>query len=523
MPFTLASVRSFRPRPYHAAAALLFVLLGAVCYWPYLTLLPNGIHAWAQSDRYTLAINFYDYGLDFFTPRTSYLGSIGGVTGVEFPVQAYAAALGGVVFGRSSILPLFRLLDVAMVMLGFYYLFRLVFERTGNFTAALVPAAFLLSSPVFAFYAGTTLPDPFSLSLSFIGYYYWLRFFDSRHFPDLRKALLILGLAALVKTTTAMHLMAVIGITTLWGFAQPDWLKSGQRWRFLALAGAVVAVVVGFYLHNQHLNTVYQSGQFLAEARPITNDDEYHAVLQSLVGLWLPEYATVVQYRVLAVCLVLLLLFLRPNLRQFLPLTLLLLAATALGAIFAKVMGIQFGAHDYYVICSLFPPAVLLLLLAVLNLGRYGGNVRYLTSVGFAVLTFFLVADGYKRLGKRMADDYPPFSPYPHLWMRGGAEEMAQARVPKAAAILMFNESAPNIAPVYFDRRAMVWQPGNVSEVTVNDFLNRMAADSLDYLVMAPDVYAQLAPQHAAMAAELDVVGQKPAMIFRRRNRSWPW
>ena len=50
-----------------------------------------------------------------------------------------------------------------------------------------------------------------------------------------------------------------------------------------------------------------------------------------------------------------------------------------------------------------------------------------------------------------------------------------------------------------------------------------MAADSLDYLIMAPDVYAQLAPQHPAMATELEIVGQRPALVFRRRNRLHSW
>ena len=237
MPFSVASVRSFRPRPYHAAAALFFIVVGAVFYVPYLHELPTSIHAWAQSDRLALAINFYDYGFHFFTPRTSVLVSIGGVSGVEFPLPAYLAALGGLVFGRGSIVTLFRLLDVAMVLLGFYYLFRLIYERTGHFVAGLVPGAFLLASPFFAFYAGSFMPDPFSLSLSFIGYYYWLRFFDDRRFGDLRLALLLVALAGLIKTTTALHFGAVTGITLLWAFLQPALLQPKERRQLLLVAG----------------------------------------------------------------------------------------------------------------------------------------------------------------------------------------------------------------------------------------------------------------------------------------------
>lgn len=523
MPLSVASVRSFRPRPYHAAAALFFIVVGAVFYVPYLNDLPTGIHTWAQSDRLSLAINFYDYGFHFFTPRTSSLVSIGGITGVEFPLQAYLAALGGLVFGRGSIITLFRLLDVAMLLLGFYYLFRLVFERTGHFVAGLVPGAFLLASPFFAFYAGGFMPDSFSLSLSFIAYYYWLRFFETRHFPDLRVAVLVLGLAALIKTTTALHFGALAGITLIWAFLEPTRLTLRERLEFIGLGGGVVALIAYFFFHNQHLNELYQSGQFLAEARPIANPETLHDVLKYVRLNWLQEYATITQYRTLGVCAGLLLLYIRPNLRQYLPLTLLLLAAVVLGYLFVQLMGVQFSTHDYYAICVALPPAVLLLVLGLLNLGQYTGKIRYGTSAGLAVLIFFLVANGYKRLNQRMSDDYPPFSPFAHIWMRGGAAELAKAGVPEAATILVFNEGAPNIPLVYFDRRGFAWQPESVPVITAEDLLSRMAVDSLDYLIMAPNVYAQLAPQHPAIAAEFETVAQQPAMVFRRRNLSRPW
>lgn len=524
MSFSVASVRSFRPRPYHAAAALFFVILGAFFYGPYLNELPNGIHTWAQTDRLSLALNFYDYGFDFFTPRTSSLESIGGVTGVEFPLQAYLAALGGLVFGRGSIVTLFRLLDVAVTLLGFYYLFRLIFERTGHFVAGLVPGVFLLASPFFAFYAGGFLPDPFSLSLSFVGYYYWARFFESRHFPDLRVAVLVLGLAALIKTTTGLHLGAVAGITLLWSFLQPDRMTPRQRLEFLGLLAVVFGIVVAFFVHNQHLNETYQSGQFLAAARPIPDPETLHDVLRDVRRGWLLEYGTITQYRMLGVCVVLLLVFLRRNLGRYLPLTLLLLAAVAIGLLFAQLMGAQFGVHDYYIICAGLPPAMLLLVLALLNLSQYTGFVRYGTTVGLAVLTLFLATNGYKRLQHRSSDDYLPFSPWPHVWMRGGAAEMAQAGVPATANVLYFNEPAPNISQVYFDRRGLTWIPASVATVKADDFLGRMAFDSLDYVAMNPAFFGQLpADQREAMAAGFETVGRSPAIILRRRDRQRPW
>ena len=498
-------------------------MVATVYYLPYLGALPTGIHAWGQSDRLSLAINFYDYGFHFLTPRTSSMVSIGGITGVEFPIQAYLAALGGLVFGRGSINTLLRLLDVAVVVLGFYYLFRLVYERTGHFVAGLVPGAFLLASPFFAFYAGSVMPDPFSLSLSVVGYYYWLRFFDERRFADVRSALLLLTLAGLVKTTTALHFGAVVGITLLWAYLEPALLLPKQRWQLLGWAGLGSGLITLFFLHNQHLNDTCQSGQFLAATSPIQDPEKLHYVLQSVRRDWVAEYATPTHYRSLAVCAVLLLVFLRPNLRRYLPLTLLLLASVVIAYVFVQLMGAQLGVHDYYLICSLIPPALLLLLLALLNLGRYTGRARYATSLGLGVLVVFLVVGGYKRLHRRMSDDYLPFSAhYTHLWMRGGAEELRRAGVPETSGVLVIDQ-APNTGLVYFDRRGLTWQPEDPGALTANNFLVRMAADSLDYAIMSPSFYAQLAPQHAAFAAAFEFVGQGPAVVLRRRNRAWPW
>ncbi|MDO7845250.1 glycosyltransferase family 39 protein [Hymenobacter sp. M29] len=498
-------------------------MTGAILYVPYLAKLPDGIHAWAQADRLALAINFYDYGFQFFTPRTSNLSSIGGITGVEFPLQAYLAALGGLVFGRENIGILFRLLDVAMVLLGFFYLFRLVYERTGNFVAGLVPGVFLLVSPAFGFYAVSTLPDPFSLSLSFIGYYYWLRFMDRRQFADLLTALLVLGLAALIKTTVLLHLGAVLGITSLWCFLYPDLLSFRQRLYFLGVALGVLGAIAGVYFRTQYLNATYQSSMFLAEARPITDPQTRHEVVRNVHNMWSGQYAALWQYAALGIAGGLLVVFARRNLRHYLPLTLLLLAALAVAGLFVQLMGAQFRDHDYYMICSLFPPAILLLLLALLNLGRYQGTVGRIMRLGLAVLVVFSLVRAYKHLHRRMSDDYPPFTPYGHLWMRGGAAELARLHVPATATILLFNEPAPNLGPVYFDRRGQIWQAPDTAQVTADALLKRMAIDHLDYLIMAPAVYARLAPQHAALAAGFELVGQQPAVVLRRRNHRQPW
>ncbi|QNE41281.1 glycosyltransferase family 39 protein [Hymenobacter sp. NBH84] len=509
--------------PYHIAAAVLLLATSALFYVPYLHELPTGVHTWAQSDRLALAINFYDYGFHFLTPRTSSLTSIDGVTGVEFPLPAYLAALGGVIFGRDAISGCFRTLDVLMVTVGFFYLFRLIYDRTGHFVAGLLPAAFLFASPTYAFYAGNFVPDPFSLSLSFIGYYYWLRFFEQRRFPDLRIALSLLVLAGLIKTTTALHFGAVVGITMLWAFVDMQLLQQRQRLELVIWAVSGVGLIGFFFLHNQHLNTTYQSWQFIANPNPVADPDAWHAIVQSIRRDWLTEYLTRVHYFTLAVCIVLLFVFIRPTLRRYLPLTLLLLLSIGIAYLFVQVMGGGLGGHDYHMICSFGPPTVLLLVVALLNIGRYVGRMRYATSIGLGILGIFFVVSGYKRFNRRMSDNYPPFSLYySHIWMRGGAAELKQAGVSPTARVLILEE-AVNTPQIYFDRRGIAWKPSDPSALSPADFLNPMSADSLEYLIMRPETYAQLAPIHAGLAQEFTIVARRPGVVLRRRDMSRSW
>lgn len=512
-----------RACPPRWVALGLFTGLALLFYGRYLTHLPEGLHAWAQADRLSLALNFYDFGFDFWHPRTSALLSVGGITGVEFPLPAYLAALGGLLFGRGAIPTLFRLLDVAVAVLGFWYLFRLVHERTGSFIGGLVPGAFLLSAPTYAFYAGTFLPDPVSLSLSFVGYYYWLRFFDSRNFRSLLFALLVLTLASLLKTTTALYLAAVVGITVLWACQEPDLLSARQRRWLLVAVGASFGALALFIQHNQRLNTAYASEQFLATVRPITNDEDYHRVWSNIRRAWFREYATKTMYAMLVACIPLVLWRLRRYLRRpRLPLLLLFVASVPLAYLFYKLLGVQLDVHDYYIICSFMPPAILLLVLALLELGGLRGRGRALVTTGLGLLVVWLVGSGYFRLRQRFSDDYPPFSEfYTHAWMRGGANLLKQLQVPATARILVLDDPAPNLALVYFDRRGLTWQP-SLSTLYSADILRKMAGDSLNYVVMSPKAYQQL-PERAALRVDFVVLAEQPVAVLRRKKTSLAW
>ena len=521
-------------RPYHVAAAGLFAVVMALLYGPYLRTMPEGFHVWAQADRLSLAINFYDTGFHFWTPRTSSFSpgpfsSIGGVNGVEFPVQAYLAALGGLLLGRDHILTVFRVLDATMAVVGFWYLFRLVFERTGSFAAGLLPGAMLLASPTFIAYAGSTLPDPFSLSLVFAGFYYWLRYFGpNQRFADLLWALAILSLATLIKTTGILHLLAVAGITLLYAYFEPRRFTTRQRGLLLATLGAGLAAILGFYLHNQALNSAYRAEQFLAAPKPAVPGETWHTLVRSFFTFWRYEYFSRTDYRLLGVSALLSVLLVRRGWRHFRPLLLLLLATLVGGYVFYLALGAQLIVHDYYIICSYLPSLLLVVVLALVLLGSLpalrGRWAHRLFSLGLLGASSYLAYSSFGTLAGRMSDYHPPASEgYTHRWMRGGARYLRQAGVPAQARIMLLGDHGPNTGLVFFDRRGETWLNW-VPDMPIPVLEARMSADSLQYVVMPAEVYAQFAPRRAELLAAFEPVLEQPVAVLRRRHperRAW--
>ena len=521
-PFVPAALRHLTKlsRPYHAAAAVFFLVAGVLVFGPFLWTMPEGFHVWPQTDRLALATNFYDFGFDFWHPRTSSLQSIGGITGVEFPVQPYLAAMGGLLFGRGNIVAVFRALDAGAAILGCWFLFRIVFERTGSFAAGLLPGAFLLTAPTYIFYAGSTLPDPFSLSLTFVGYYYWLRYFDERHFADLLGALAVLTLASLIKTTCGLHLVAVASITLLYAFLEPDRLTPRQRVQLLATLAAGVALIVGFYFHNAQLNATYQSQQFLAAAMPPEGIETWHEYLRVFKGSWIDEYFTRTQYRIFfagaALCLVLG----RRSWRQARPLLLLLLASVAIGFLFYQLMGGQLAVHDYYMICSFLPPVVLSVVLALVLVSPtvQASRLRQALTVGLLLLAVYLVRSGVRQYAGRMSDDHPPASLYyTHRWMRGGAALLQRAGVLPRARVLVLGDYSPNMALVYFDRRGRNMAT-YLPDTKVAQVVEYMSAFGLEYVIMQPADYARLSLEQTAMKEAFAPVLERPVAVLRLRH-----
>jgi hypothetical protein len=491
-------------RSWHLLAGAFFLVLALVYYLPSLTWMPRGIHEWAQADRLALAISFYDNGLHFFRPQTLNLSALDGVVGVEFPLIAWLVALLAKITGRGSIVLWFHLLDIGTAVAGYYFLWRLVFERGGNFVAALLPGVFLATAPVFAYYAGNYLPDPVGASLVVVASYFLLRFGRQLRFGDLLWALGLYTLATLIKTSAATYQVAAIGLVLLWSYLRADLFSLWQKLVLLALSAASLGVVVAYARYNNYLNEAYHSYIFLAQARPIKTAQEYEDVMRRIREVWWAEYFTAAHYFLLKCSALACLLFSWRILRtEWLWASLLALAAAG-GYAFFWLMGLQFFDHDYYVLAPYYPGLALLVALAAVQVSgwrgwpgpEWTGHGRTALRVGQYVLATAACASllvlGLAHYRARTAEPYSRFSDYyRYHWMEGGAAALAAAQVPGSATLLVLDEGAPNLALVYFDRRGINWNP-DLTRVTPDEILDYMGRNGLDYLLVEQPVFQKL-------------------------------
>ena len=512
-------------------AGLLFLLLSLVYYAPSLGWLPQGIHEWAQSDRLSLAISFYNNGLNFFRPQTLNLTSIDGVAGVEFPIVPYLAALGAKVFGKSSLIVIYRGLNVSTAWLSYWFLFRLVFERTRHFVAALLPGVFLATSPVFAYYAGNFLPDPVGVAITLVASYYLLRFAQHQQFRDLLRAICFFTLATLIKTSAAIYLMAAMGSVVLWTYLYATVLTLRQKLWFMVLCAGSLLLVVGYALYNRHLNEVYSSTSFLAQPMPIESTEQYEMVITRINDLWLYEYFTKPHYFIFKCCgVVCLLSLLRIVRTEWLWAGQIILAAIG-SWVFFKLMGRQLADHDYYVLAPCWPGIILLVALAAVQatswqLPRMQWNygLRFINYAAFGAALIGLIWVALPQYRARMSDDYPPFSDYyTYRWMRGGAAAMQAAKVPATATLLVLGEDAPNLSLVYFDRCGLVWKP-DISRMPSTELLDKMTNAGLDHLLMRQEVFQGLAQAHPdLLPAFTELISNGQYVLLKRKAVSKHW
>lgn len=408
--------------------------------------MPRGVHQWAQADRYALAAKFTE-NLDFWHPATYSQISDQGELGVEFPLMPYSAAGLSMLFGEHYLPFLYRLLSFLLLFSGLAFLAYRLLKPLGMlpYSAILIG---LFSSPLLLFYAANFLPDAAALGLVLWGI---ALCFTHSSKPFLYAGIVLLVLAALVKTSSGIYLLAYLSSVILS-------LKKGSAREnvFILALGFAGLLFIAYYDYFQiHLrNKQLWSTLFLSSTHPITNITEFIDVLKAMYE-WKWEYFSLPQW-IIAIAALVYGLFISLKSKKWSQ-TRIFILFSALGLLAVLLLfGKQFIHHDYYFIASFYPILFFGILLGLKSLGSHLKGLWNIVLILFSVLSFSFGSNQYFDRMSESCTMGGKHHFYAYEWL-DKAQAVVQQNVEQENMIFVVYEMEPNLALVYFQRNGIVF------------------------------------------------------------------
>lgn len=353
---------------------------------------PLGHHSWTQIDHYVLSLRFQENGFDFFHPETYFISRypVDGkefatgetITAVDFPIHQYII---GLLYAMTADAPIAvaRGYMLLLSFIGLIFLWRLAILITGKSEKALIPLVIVATSPLFVFFQSAIMPTIPAWAATIAGLYYFLKSIKTNNPKHFYWAVFFLSLAAMVRTTFVMPLLAVCA--TQWLF----WLRA-RTLHIPSIAATVLGFMAigGYYVYNSVLRKEYGS-IFLSALLPAKNWDELRSIFIHVMETWGLHFFSIWQYLLMmAVAIVGLIFALRQKQlsqiqQQLVVLTIIWLVGCFM---FFIALALQFPNHDYYFLDTFFTPIILLVVffLSVISLP----TKRWLS---FAVATLILI------------------------------------------------------------------------------------------------------------------------------------
>jgi len=246
---------------------------------------PVGIHHWRNCVSAAFPVNYY-YGGNFLTPQTNALLAdkmTSDVTVVEFPLIYYVISVFYRIFGINAFWH--RMVHVAIGFMGLVYLFKASHYFTSNwFYAGIIPMI-IFTSPIYAFYLNNFIPDAAALSLTFGGFYYFMKSSQEEKF---RPWLISMGFFALAGLTKTSSLLPYFG---LGGVALLDLVLRKRRDSYFQFSakyiGTFIMVLIfifGWYFYARIYSDMHKGSVSPIAIRPIWTMDK-KTILDTLAGM----------------------------------------------------------------------------------------------------------------------------------------------------------------------------------------------------------------------------------------------
>ena len=327
---------------------------------------PQSVHYWRQADCASLALNYYQNGMDFLNPQTHNLTSANGTSGnaspSETPLLYYTAAALYHLFGYHEYI--YRLLNTLLFFTGLYYLFRLFSNvLKSQFWSTVLPLLFF-TSPVLVYYGNNFLSNTTALSMVMIGWYHFHSYYKDRKPRSFYMAMVFFFLAGCFKITGLLSLFALLGLFVWERIPALNTQSSGKiftsGWKSLLPFLGIFGIIGLWTWYSIGYNAQYDSKYFSTVAFPIWDMDReaIQYVIDKVTGLWMTQYFHGIVLGFLSILMVFMVVFNKDHDRLWVRTSLLLIAGTVA---YVLLQFYTLGDHDYYTINLYILPVIILL------------------------------------------------------------------------------------------------------------------------------------------------------------------
>lgn len=169
----------------HFIAIVVIAVIGVLIQFRFMNEFPAYIHAWAQDDRYAIAVGFLNNGFDLFHPETMIYNkqfpdwwqtaSDNTVTAVDFPIHEYVVAILMKIFGTTSPI-IFRMWTLICSFIGLFFLYNIGYQITNDWIKSTFLTVIAMTAPVYAYYFNGFLPGIPAFAFGLVGLWAYLRY-----------------------------------------------------------------------------------------------------------------------------------------------------------------------------------------------------------------------------------------------------------------------------------------------------------------------------------------------------------
>jgi hypothetical protein len=231
---------------------------------------PQSMDLWRQSDCASMALNYYQDGMNFFLPRLHHCLNNDGCAVGECPLIYYFVAILYKIFGVHEFL--FRLTNILIFVCGMLALYKIVWMTLKDRFYAFLFPLLLFSCPLMAFFTNNFLPDVPSLSFTLMAWLQLLKYKQDQKNFNFIGCMIFFMLAILLKANSAISFVAV---GALFVIELVDWHEFNEGKKifnklFLIISGFLLAALVVFiwYKWSIDYNEEHRSDYFGKQSWP---------------------------------------------------------------------------------------------------------------------------------------------------------------------------------------------------------------------------------------------------------------